>query len=159
MLGDKVGKRAMAITYKGTQMTAEILTTIIASLIRLKSMPAHGKQSLRKLNLQERQLDSIPVTKADLRSFQRELKSFGIDFAVRKSASEPDTFKVYFKAMDVSQLQNALENYTAKSFKKDNKQKTSIKQKMEEAKKKSHEANEARQQNMMRQKAKGVEER
>lgn len=160
MLGDKVGKRAMAITYKGTTITAEVLTTIIAALIRMKNMPVHGKQSLRRLNMQERQIDSIPVTKADLRGFQRELKGFGIDFAIRKSILESDTFKVYFKAMDVSQLQNALENYTAKSFKKDNKQKTSIKQRMEEAKKKSREINETRQQqSMIREREKGAEVR
>ena len=70
----------------------------------------------------------MALSKKDLRSFKRELKSYGVDFAIKKDPTQPNSYTVYFKGKDAAQIQNALKNCIAKQFSKS--QKPSLKERI-----------------------------
>lgn len=142
MLGDDVQQKAVKITYKGVSVTVKTINEMIRQYLNRQQNQVYGKQSLKNLNKKGRRLDSIPVMNQDLKGLQKELRRFGIDYSVRKSQIEKDTYEIYFKGSDINQINTALENYTAMTFKK-NKEMPSIKEKMKEAVQRAKEINQA----------------
>lgn len=144
MLGDDVQSKAVKITYKGVTITAKVIGELIKSYLNQEEKQAYGKQSLKKLNRKGRAINSIPVINEDLKGLEKELKKYGVDYSVRKSLSEPDTYDVWFKGSDITQIQTALKNYTSQSFKKSQNrdEKESVMEKVEKAAHKAKERNE-----------------
>lgn len=64
---------------------------------------------------------------------KRELKKFGIDFAVVKNQKD-NTYEIYFKGSNINQIKHSLENYLAQRLKIE--KKPSIKEKIRLAKEK-----------------------
>lgn len=142
VLGDDVQEKAVKLTYKGVTVTAKTIDDIIRLYLNRPQKQVYGKQSLKRLNRKGRTLDSIPVINQDLKGLQKELKKFGVDYSVRKSLTEKDTYEIYFKGSDINQIQTALKNYTAMSFQKNqNRDKPSIKERMKAAVQKAKERN------------------
>ena len=133
MLSDELSKKAVSLSIKSTEITLKALENAIKAYLN-RDTTKQGKQSLRKLNEQNQALQDIPITAKDLRAFKSELKSYGVDYAIKKDLSQPDTFRVYFKGRDTGQIENALKNYMARQFGKD---KPSIKERMKQAVEKS----------------------
>ena len=142
MLGEEVQSKAVNITYRGTIISAKVISELINYYLQSTEKQAYGKQSLRKLNRKDRALDSIPVTSADLKGLQKELSKYGVDYSVRKSLAEKDTYDVYFKGSDITQIQNGLKNYMAKSFKR--RERLSLKERMAAAVQTAKERNDIR---------------
>ena len=144
MLGDEVQSKAVKITYYGVEITSKVIRNLIKNYLQASAKQAYGKQSLKKLNRKGNALDSIPVTNADLKGFQRELKSYGVDYSARKSISEQGTYEVYFKGTDITQIQAALKNYAVKSLQQ--RERPTIKERMVAAVQKAKERNVSQQQ-------------
>lgn len=142
MLGDEVQSTAVKITYKGVEVTAKVISDLIKSYLQRTEKQTYGKQSLKKLNRKGKALDSIPVTNRDLKGLQKELRKHGVDYSVRKSILERDTFEVYFKGTDIPQIQTALKNHTAKRLRQERESPT-IKERMAAAVQKAKERNES----------------
>ncbi|NLD49097.1 MAG: PcfB family protein [Clostridiaceae bacterium] len=140
MLGDDVQQKAVKITYKGVSITAKVISELIKAYLAGVEKEKFGKQSIKRLNKKGRAIDSIPVSNADVKGLQKELKKYGVDYSVRKSITEPNTYDVYFKGQDIQQIQTALKNHMTKSFQK----KPSVKEQTEAAKQKAKEYNESR---------------
>ena len=81
----------------------------MAALARQYKQVTHGKQSLRKLNLQNRELVSYDFMGADMQALRRELRRYNVDFAVMKG-EEPGTYKVFFKAQDAQRIYTVVSN-------------------------------------------------
>jgi len=141
LLGDEVSAKAIKITYKGTVITAKAVCELINIYLKGTEKQTYGKQSLKKLNRKDKALDSIPIMNQDLKGLQKELKKYGVDYSVRKSLSEKNSYDVYFKGTDITQIQNALKNYTARSFEK--RERPSIKERMVAAVQKAKAQNES----------------
>ena len=138
MLTDELSKKAVSLSIKTTDITLKVLENAIKAYLRSRDNPPktkQGKQSLKKLNEQNQALQDIPITAKDLKAFKRELKSYGVDYAIKKDLSQPDTFKIYFKGRDTGQIENALKNHMARQFEKE--KKPSIRERMQQAKEKS----------------------
>ena len=67
----------------------------------------HGKQSLKRLNLQNRELSSIPISDEDMKAMKREFKSYSVDFSIYRDKAD-DTTHIFFKAQDVDRVYAAL---------------------------------------------------
>lgn len=140
--------RAVKITYKGAEISAKVLSEIIRYFLQNKEKIIYGKQSLKELNRKGKALESIPVINADYKGLQSELKKFGVDYAVRKSITEKDTYEIYFKGTDIQQIQTALKNYMTKSLRQ--KEQSTIRQRIAAAMEKARERNEGRSQQLER---------
>ena len=144
MLGDEVQSKAVKITYQGVEITSKVISNLIKNYLLHSQKQTYGKQSLKKLNRKGNALDSIPVTNTDLKGLQRELMKYGVDYSARKSNSEKDTYEVYFKGTDITQIQAALRNYAAKSLQQ--RESPSMKERMAAAVQKAKERNVSRRQ-------------
>ena len=144
MLGDEVQTKAVKITYQGVEITSKVISNLIKNYLMHSKKQTYGKQSLKKLNRKGNALDSIPVTNSDLKGCQRELMKYGVDYSARKSNSEKDTYEVYFKGTDITQIQAALKNYAAKSLQQ--RESPSMKERMAAVVQKAKERNESRRQ-------------
>lgn len=134
MLGDQLGKEVLSITVGTAKITLGILKTILNAINKhidnSKTSPkiSRGYQSLKELNKQDQELHDMPLSKKDLKYLKRELKSYGIDFAIKKNPTQPESYTLYFKGKDAAQIQNALKNCVAKQFAKS--QKPSLKERI-----------------------------
>lgn len=157
MLGDEVQSKAVKITYNGVEITSKIIKNLIKNYLLHSKKQTYGKQSLKQLNRKGNALDSIPVINADLRGLQRELRNYGVDYSAMKSNSEKNTYEVYFKGTDITQIQASLKNYAAKSLQK--RERPTIKERMAAAVQKSKEHNESHEQQRVKKFERGLDER
>lgn len=135
MFSDELSKQAISVTVKTSEISADILKKVIKSYLQEKNqIPkqiSRGYQSLKKLNRQNYDLQDIPISSKDLRQFKRELNRYGVDYAIKKDLSQPDTFRLYFKGKDAGQIENALKDHMAKQFGNESRQ--SIKERIRQA--------------------------
>lgn len=120
---DELTNMQIMVIERVTQLS---FNTLLASMRALSSVSSkallqayhshqnpHGYQSLKKLNRKNLPLESVKVTDQDLRKVIRDLKKFGVDFAVKRDLSD-DTYRLYFKGRDAEQIHHAVRNYVSK---------------------------------------------
>ncbi len=116
LLSEEVQGKALQFTYKGVAITAKVIHDLIMRYSMRSEIQTYGKQSIKKLNRKNRALENIPIAGMDLRGMQRELRRYGVDYAVTARNAEPGTYDIYFKGGDISQIQTALRTYAWNSF-------------------------------------------
>ena len=94
---------------------------LFRSAFRLyQSKASQGKQSVRTLLRQNRGVSSVEISKTGIRGLERYAKKYGIDYAIRKDASEvPPRYLVFFKAPDAEAFHSAFKEYSASLLNKD----------------------------------------
>jgi len=118
VLSEEVQSKVIHITYKGLAITVTVIQDLIMRYAHRPHEPqqAYGKQSIQKLNRKNRALENIPVSGKDLLGLQRELRQYGVDYAVTTRKTEPGVFDIYFKGGDINQIQSALQTYAWNHF-------------------------------------------
>jgi len=82
----------------------------------------HGKQTVKELVGQGKGVTNIEVTDSNIKVFERVANKYGVDFAVKRDASQlPPKFLVFFKAPDTDAITAAFREFTAKTIKRENK--------------------------------------
>ena len=131
MLGDELNQKLYAVTVQSTETGMKLLTSAIKSFLDRDTKKAHGKQTLKDLNKQNAELQNIPISEKDVKNFEKELRKFGVDYAVKKDVTQANSYVVYFKARDITQIDDALKSYTTKQFSRENR--PSIKERINRA--------------------------
>lgn len=90
----EIQEEAIQITVRAGTVTLSTLLRLMAALARQYKQVTHGKQSLRKLNLQNRELVSYDFMGADMQALRRELRRYQ-DFlaSCRKLSPYPIEFE------------------------------------------------------------------
>ena len=106
----KVGKGA-------ARLTEQALQKAIQKFLEQKSKPAHGKQTMRQLMKQNAGVSNIELTEGNIKAFESTAKKYGIDFALKKDATEsPPRYLVFFKGRDADVLTAAFKEFSAKKL-------------------------------------------
>lgn len=121
MLSDGLSKKAIYITVTGVEGSLNILDTAMKYFLMSSKNSLRGRITLKKLYKQNLQLKDIPLSSGDLKGMERELKKYGVDYAIKQDMSKRETYKVFFKAKDIESIELALKNYTASKFRKERK--------------------------------------
>jgi len=117
---DQVNEKVVAVSVRTTKLTALVLQAAIKQVLaKMKAqrgkMP-RGKQTLKQLMRQD----------SNIKDFTATAKKYGIDFALKKDATEiPPRYLVFFKGRDADVLTAAFKEFSAKKLTKE--QKPSIK--------------------------------
>ena len=120
----------VAVSVRTTKLTALVLQAAIKQvLVKMKAqrgkMP-RGKQTLKQLMRQNTEISNIEITDSNIKDFTATAKKYGIDFALKKDATEtPPRYLVFFKGRDADVLTAAFKEFSAKKLTKE--QKPSIK--------------------------------
>ena len=93
----------------------------IKKQVNKRQMP-HGKQTLKQLMKQNAGVSNIEITKDNIKAFESTAKKYGIDFALKKDATEnPPRYLVFFKARDADALTAAFKEFSAKKLSREQK--------------------------------------
>lgn len=127
---EEVNDKTIALSVKTTKLTGTVLKIALQKFLsemekqkqKSKIQPKQGKQTMKQLMRKNTQLTNIEVTDGNIKSFERIARKYGIDFSLKKDASEqPPKYIIFFKAKDVDVMTAAFKEYTANDLKKTNK--------------------------------------
>ena len=81
-----------------------------------------GKQTVKQLMKRNAGVSNIEITKDNIKAFESTAKKYGIDFALKKDATEsPPRYLVFFKARDADALTAAFKEFSAKKLSREQK--------------------------------------
>lgn len=126
---DEINEKTVAISIKATKMTAALLQAAIKKLLAegkkqldKQALPKKGKQSLKQLMKHGTGVSNIEITDDNIKAFSATAKKYGIDFALKKDASEtPPRYLVFFKGRDADVLTTAFKEFSAKKLTREQK--------------------------------------
>ena len=123
---DQVNEKVVAVSIKTTKLTASVLQAaikqVLAKMKAQKGKQPHGKQTLKQLMKQNTGVSND----SNIKDFTATAKKYGIDFALKKEATEtPPRYLVFFKGRDADVLTAAFKEFSAKKLTQE--QKPSIK--------------------------------
>lgn len=130
---EEVNDKTIALSVKTAKLTGTVLKAVLRKFLeeqakakqksKTKSAePKHGKQTMKQLMKQNTQLTGIEVTDGNIKSFEKVARKYGIDFSLKKDASEdPPKYIIFFKAKDIDVMTAAFKEYTKNELKKTNK--------------------------------------
>lgn len=120
---DEVNEKVIALSIRATKLTAELLQKSIRFMLSQlkkqldKPVQHHGKQTLKQLMKQNAGVSSIEITDENIKAFEGTAKKYGIDFALKKDATEsPPRYLVFFKGRDADVLTAAFREFSAKKL-------------------------------------------
>ena len=140
---DEINEKTVALYIKTGKLTAEVLQKAMKAVLtqakkQIGKQP-HGKQTLKQLMKQNTGVSNIEITKDNIKAFESTAKKYGIDFALKKDATEtPPRYLVFFKGRDADALTAA--------FKLTQDKKPSIRKALAAFREKAKELNASRQQ-------------
>ncbi len=116
MQNEQQAQQALRVVMDGSRITAQAVISCMRMVTQYAQTPHHGRQSIKHLNLQGRQLTSIPIEDPQLQAIKRQLKSYSVDFSIMRE-KQPDGMadktSLWFKAQDQERICAALENVIA----------------------------------------------
>ncbi len=130
---EEVNDKTIALSVKTVKLTGTVLKVALRKFLSemekqkqkgkgKAAQPKQGKQTMKHLMQKNTQLANIEITDGNIKSFERVARKYGIDFSLKKDASEnPPKYIVFFKARDVDVMTAAFKEYTANDLKKTNK--------------------------------------
>ena len=91
---DEINEKVIALSIRTTKLTAEMLQKSIRFMLSQikkqldKPVQHHGKQTLKQLMKQNAGVSSIEITDSNIKAFESTAKKYGVDFALKKDATE-----------------------------------------------------------------------
>ena len=147
---DEINEKVIALSIRTTKLTAEMLQKSIRFMLSQikkqldKPVQRHGKQTLKQLMKQNAGVSSIEITDSNIKAFESTAKKYGVDFALKKDATEsPPRYLVFFKGRDADVLTAAFQEFSAKKLTQE--QKPSIRKALAAFKDKAKQLNADRQ--------------
>lgn len=161
---EEVSTKIVAIAIRSGKISAEVLDKALKKFVqelekaqKTASQPKtyRGKQTVKHLVSQNAAISNIEVTDGNIKSFDRTAKKYGIDYALKKDASEqPPRYIVFFKGRDVDVMTQAFKEFSAKTVKRQ--EKPSLRQQLSKQIQKAKE-NKHREKEKVNTKERGVE--
>lgn len=130
---EEVNDKTIALSVKAAKLTGTVLKAVLRKFLEEQAKakqksktkaaePKHGKQTMKQLMKQNTQLTNIEVTDGNIKSFEKVARKYGIDFSLKKDATEtPPKYIIFFKAKDIDVMTAAFKEYTKDDLKKTNK--------------------------------------
>ena len=107
-MAQELDQQTLQISVKSGEITFKAIRNIIQTMLYNRKAIEHGEQGIRKLNLQGKKLESVPITDADLKTLRRELNRYAVDFSIKKDRKTGE-HSVFFKGQDVERVHMALQ--------------------------------------------------
>ena len=119
MLQEDLSNKTIALSFKATHFSRDILEKAISSYLRYHKAHKtvhHGRISVRKLLGQEQGAASIPVSTERFTDFERAVRRYNVDFAVMREKVDQGKGKlrqytVFFKAKDTDVINKAFQEF------------------------------------------------
>jgi len=120
---DQNNEKCVCLIIKGGSLSAKALALAMQIFLaegkRLHKVATihHGKQTVKQLSKQGATLTNIEIKDENIKSFERIARKYGIDFALKRDASEkPARYLVFFKSKDAESMTAAFHEFSAKQL-------------------------------------------
>ena len=114
---EEVENKTVNLAISTTKLTGSTLIKAFQMYLKHRAnakATKHGKMTVGELLAQGKGAQQMDVADTSIRDFERVLKKYGVDYAVRKDATqEPPRYMVFFKARDADVLTAAFKEYSA----------------------------------------------
>ena len=145
---EEVTRKTIALAIKTAKLDGKVLQAALRKLLQLyrkaRDTPHRGRQTLKQLMRHGTGVSNIEITDANIKAFESTAKKYGIDFALKKDATEsPPRYLVFFKGRDADVLTAAFQEFSAKKLTQE--QKPSIRKALAAFKDKAKQLNADRQ--------------
>ena len=123
---EEVTRKTIALAIKTAKLDGKVLQAALRKLLQLyrkaRDTPHRGRQTLKQLMRHGTGVSNIEITKDNIKTFESTAKKYGIDFALKKDATEsPPRYLVFFKARDADALTAAFKEFSAKKLSREQK--------------------------------------
>jgi len=129
---EEIENRSITLVITTSKLTARVLRDAMRRYLETKNYQhrtttakdtvKHGKQTVKQLVGQGKGVTNIEVTDSNIKAFERVANKYGMDFAVKRDASQrPPKYLVFFKAPDTDAMTTAFHEFTAKTIERENK--------------------------------------
>ena len=115
---EDIDSRTLTLIINSGKLTERVLKQAIVKsfgLVRQRTAQPRGKMTVKKLAAQNKGMQSIEITDANIGSFNRVARKYGIDFAPFKVKGE-ERWLVFFKAPDTDAMTAAFQEYTSREL-------------------------------------------
>ena len=132
---DEVRDKSVALVINmgktGGRITADLLRAAMRRDLEQSRNPKahHGKQTVKQLVKQGAGVQNIEITDKNIKSFERVARKYGVDFALKKDPAN-GKYLVFFKARDADALNAAFAEYTAKTLKRGQQKRPSVRERL-----------------------------
>lgn len=115
----KIAQLLFEMAHAGVKGTAHVAHSALwkAGAVGAKHINGIGKEgqvNIKTLTNDEKELVTIPITRADLKQFQKQLKKMGVTFAVVKNPQTGE-LGIAVKAANLSVIEHAMHDYLEKA--------------------------------------------
>lgn len=127
---DEINEKVVAVGIKVAVMTEEVFRQaaekVLAALMDHQSggrpEAYKGRIGMKQLAADGSEISNINITDKNIRSFEKTARKYGVTYSLKKDRSqEPPVQIVFFKMKQMSQLEAAFREYTARTMDKERK--------------------------------------
>lgn len=113
MSQEEITQKTIEFSVQTAKFTTKTLHSILKFFMDKKNKPVMtGKQSLKNILRHGTGVSNMEIGQ-DIKPFERVMKKYGVDFAIKKdSATQPPTYQVFFKGRDMDVLNQAFKEYS-----------------------------------------------
>ena len=108
-MAGELDQQAIEVSFKATKISYNLLVALSKSIVESKDKIEHGEQSLKKLNMQGRKLESIDLPDSDIKSFRKQLNKHSVDFSIMQNKDTKE-YTIFFKGQDIERVSMGLKN-------------------------------------------------
>ena len=152
---EEVTGKAVALIVDGAKMSEQVLEKALQKFLEAqknKSPKMHrGKQTLKQLAGQNAGLANIEISDRNIKAFTHVAKKYHVDFALKKdTTAEQPRYLVFFKSRDADAITAAFQEFASRKMSRE--ERTSVCERLAQAKEKA--AQRAEQRTIEREKVK-----
>ncbi len=117
-------EKLVSLSVRASKMTANVLKNAFKTFLQSQKQKGKnpkvykGKQSVKHLVKSGEKLTNVEITDNNIRSFNRVARQYGIDYSLKKDASQdPSRYFLFFKAKDGEVMNAAFAAFAGKTWK------------------------------------------
>lgn len=115
MLSETLSNKSLTFTFKATEITYDVIISMLDKLLQEKTKEKRGKQSIKDLR-KKGNLQVVEVTDDSLKELQRYMKKFNIDYSILKNKTEDKQYSLFFRSYDAELLSKVMDNFLQNKF-------------------------------------------
>lgn len=116
LLAETLSNKSLTFTFKATEISLDVILSVLDKLLQEKTKEKRGKQSIKDLR-KKGNLQVIDVTDETLKKLNRYLKKFNIDYSILKNKTEEKQYTLFFRSYDSELLDKVMNNFLQERFK------------------------------------------
>ena len=137
---EEVTGKAVALIVDGAKMSEQVLEKALQKFLEAqknKSPKMHrGKQTLKQLAGQNAGLANIEISDRNIKAFTHVAKKYHVDFALKKdTTAEQPRYLVFFKSRDADAITAAFQEFASRKMSRE--ERTSVCERLAQAKEKA----------------------